>query len=189
MKVAAMVAAAVMVVGGAGTLTVTKLSAHEEERVPAEVQQKHDELVAMQKQLDAIDDLVRNQRQDLDEFRKANDLTGVADLVSLEVNRLARLSAQVDEADVQLWEAKYVVAAKRSAKDLPAGELEKAEDAYARATTTQTTLHQMRDDCEKRLKDMDHFLVQDQRKSADLKAMEDVRTKLHVEWALAVTKQ
>ena len=189
MKAVAVVVAAVMVVGGAGTLTVTRLAAHEEERVPVAVQQAHGELVAMRDQMDAIDNLVQAQRREVYMFRKQkNDIQGAVDLVSVEVHRLERLNAKLEDAELEMAEAKRVLDAKKGAKDLPAGELEKAQESYDKAMTAQATLMQMRDDCGKKLRDMDHFLVQDQQKVADLKAMEELRTKMRVELTVATLK-
>ena len=186
-KSVAVVVAAVMVVGGAGTLTVTRLAA-QEEKVPAEVMAAHDTLVAMQKEVQVMDDFVQAKRTEVDEFRKLYEIPGVVDLASVEVHRLDRLNAKLEDGELEMAEAKRVLDAKKGAKDLPAGELERAQDAYDKAATAQATLRQMRDDCEKRLRDLDHFLVQYERHNADLKAMEELRTKLHVELTMATVK-
>ena len=85
MKVAAVAVAAVMVVGGAGTLTVRQLSAHEKEAAPVVAANP---LEAMYRQLDQLTQMVRIQQESVDQFCKEHGIPRFREAILHEYDRL-----------------------------------------------------------------------------------------------------
>jgi RNA polymerase sigma factor (sigma-70 family) len=174
MKVAAMVGIGVMVVAGAGTLTVSRLAAKETTVSPSPIPS------VAEKQLAGIDTLIRNLQDKLADFRRSRGIPAFREEVVQAHQRVWRLRDQLDDAETRTAAAKQKVDATAKAVSPQALAVTDAQTDYDAALAAQRSLDKRMQDAQIRAQDLDTFYLQYEEMQRELDTLEKARLKLYV---------
>jgi RNA polymerase sigma factor (sigma-70 family) len=181
MKVAAMVAAGVLVVGGAGTLTVSRLSAGTNEPPPAVA-----EAAPLKQQLAALDEAIGASRLKLANFGQANGIVRFQESIQQEYDLLARVENLKLDADLRAADLKYEVDGLKlkAANGAGGADLQaRYADAEARhdaASNSAAFLLRKRDLVAAQLIELDHVHAYYDQVNGELQALQTARNDLYV---------